>query len=176
MASVPSRPRPAEVVRAACVRWGERDVALRCAAILDGGAPDMDLLGYLSTAPSGVAPTRWPHWFPLWAVRGLLYAWDPSAEPAVVRALGSEAWRVREMAAKVCLVREIGAAGDNLAGLIDDPVPRVRIAAARAVAVVGEAEHAPALQRLADDDVPKCRSAATDALRRLSERLDRDVR
>ncbi|HEX6196671.1 MAG TPA: HEAT repeat domain-containing protein [Jiangellaceae bacterium] len=175
---MPSRPHPSEAVRAACERWGERDVALRCAAMLDGGAPELELLGYLSTAPSGVAPTSgtWPSWFPVWALRGLRYAWDPAAEPAVVRALVSEAWRVREMAAKVCLVREIGAAGDTLAELVDDPVPRVRIAAARAVAVVGESEHAPALQGLARDDDAKCRAAAADALRRLSDRLDRDLR
>lgn len=173
-----NRPHPAEAVRAACERWGERDVALRCADMLTGGDPDPELLGYLSTAPSGAAPT-WglePNWYPVWAVRGLLYAWDPAAEPAVVRALASEAWRVREMAAKVCLVREIGVAGDTLAELIEDPVPRVRIAAARAVAVVGEAEHAPALQGLAQDDDAKCRAAAADALRRLSDRLDRDLR
>jgi HEAT repeat protein len=138
----------------------------------------MDLLGYLSAAPSGVAPVdrSWPSWYPVWALRGLLYAWDPAAEPAVVAALSLDAWRVREMAAKVCLVREIGAAGDVLAELVDDPVPRVRIAAARAVAAVGEAEYAPALRRLVEDVDPACRAAADDALRRLSERLDRDLR
>jgi hypothetical protein len=177
MSDVPSRPRPAEAVRAACARWGERDVALRCAAMLSGGAPDMDLLGYLSAAPSGVAPAdgSWPSWYPVWALRGLLYAWDPAADPAVVVALSSKVWRVREMAAKVSLAREIGSAGDVLAELVDDPVPRVRIAAARAVAAVGEAEHAPALRRLADDVDAACRTAADDALRRLSERLDRDI-
>lgn len=177
MASVPSRPHPSEAVRAACERWGERDVARRCADMLDGGRPDMELLGYLSAAPSGDAPTAgsWPNWYPVWAVRGLLYAWDPSAEPVVVRALASDAWRVREIAAKVCVVREVGVAGDALAELVADSVPRVRIAAARAVSAVGEAEHAPALRRLAEDGDPKCRAAAIDALRRLSERLDRDL-
>lgn len=177
MASVPSRPHPSEAVRVACERWGERDVARRCADMLDGGTPDLELLGYLSAAPSGVAPTAgsWPNWYPVWAARGLLYAWDPSAERVVVRALASGAWRVREMAAKVCLAREIGSAGDALAELIDDAVPRVRIAAARAVSAVGEAEHAPALHRLLADGDAKCRDAAADALRVLSERLDRDL-
>jgi hypothetical protein len=146
--------------------------------MLTGGSPDLELLGYLSTAPSGEAPTggSGPKWYPVWAVRGLLYAWDSSAEQAVVRALVSEAWRVREMAAKVCLAREIGSSGDTLAELLGDPVPRVRIAAARAVAVVGEAEHSPGLQQLAEDDDPECWAAADTALRRLSERLDRDLR
>jgi hypothetical protein len=48
-------------------------------------------------------------------------------------------------------VREIGESADVLAGLLTDPVPRVRAAAGRAVAVVGEAEHAPPLRRLLTD-------------------------
>ena len=53
------------------------------------------------------------YWFRVWGARGLLWAWDDSATPALLAAFGDEAWRVREMAAKV---------------------PRVRAAAQRAVA------------------------------------------
>jgi HEAT repeat protein len=86
--------------------------------------------------------------------RGLCYAWHPAAAPAVVHALGDDAWRVRQRAANVCRVREIGESAEVLAGLLTDPVPRVRAAAARAVAVVGEAEHAPPLRRLLTDADP----------------------
>lgn len=43
----------------------------------------------------------------MWAARSLLYAWDVEAVPAVLGALGDEAWRVREMAAKVVAHRRL---------------------------------------------------------------------
>ncbi len=54
---------------------------------------------------------------------------------ALVRATGDEAWRVREMAARV-IARHRFDALDAVVGLRDDPVPRVRVAANRAVAVL----------------------------------------
>jgi HEAT repeat protein len=48
-------------------------------------------------------------------------------------ALADEHWRVREMAAKVVARHRIGAALDRVAELRDDPVPRVRAAAERAI-------------------------------------------
>ncbi|HEY2578471.1 MAG TPA: hypothetical protein VGI74_19390, partial [Streptosporangiaceae bacterium] len=41
------------------------------------------------------------YWLRVWAMRALLYAWNDSARPWVCDGLGDEAWRVREMAAKV---------------------------------------------------------------------------
>jgi hypothetical protein len=153
-------------------------VARRCASLLRGDPPDeadLQLLGYLAATPSLTAPQHgtWPSWYPVWAARGLRYAWRPAAAPAVVRALGDDAWRVREMAAAVCREREIGEAADVLAGLLADPVPRVRTAAARAVAVVGEVEHAAPLRRLLADTDPQVRAGAARALRDLARRLDR---
>jgi hypothetical protein len=52
---------------------------------------------------------------------------------AIVGATRDPAWRVREMAAKVVARHRIGAALDAVAALRDDPVPRVRAAAGRAV-------------------------------------------
>jgi hypothetical protein len=72
----------------------------------------------------------------VWAVRALLYAWDDTARAAVVHALADEAWRVREMAAKVIARRLLGEALEAVSELRHDPVPRVRQAAERAVTVL----------------------------------------
>lgn len=179
------RLRPAQTVALACQRWGEQQVARRCAELLAAppGESDRELLAYLAAAPSVTTdrapslPLRagWRDWYPAWAARGLRYAWDPAAAPAVVAALAAPQWRVRELAATVCLARELGQAADRLAELLADPVPRVRIAAARAVAALGEAEHAPPLRRLRTDPDPRCRAQAERALRVLAERLDRPL-
>jgi hypothetical protein len=42
-----------------------------------------------------------------------LYVWTDAAASAVVEALTHEAWRVREMAAKVVAAREIGSAANR---------------------------------------------------------------
>jgi hypothetical protein len=76
------------------------------------------------------------YWLRVWGARGLLWAWDDSARPAVRQALGDEHWRVREMAAKVVARHELGDTLPVVADLRDDPVPRVRAAATRAVAVL----------------------------------------
>jgi hypothetical protein len=76
------------------------------------------------------------YWLRVWGARGLLWAWDDSARPAVRQALRDEHWRVREMAAKVVARHELGDTLPVVAGLRDDPVPRVRAAATRAVAVL----------------------------------------
>ena len=66
-------------------------------------------------------------------MRGLLWAWDDVALPELVAAFADPAWRVREMAAKVVARHLLGEALDAVAPLRDDPVPRVRAAAVRAV-------------------------------------------
>jgi len=79
------------------------------------------------------------------------------------------------MAAKVVAAWEVGEAADGLVPLLDDAVPRVRAAAARGLGVVGEGEHAEAVHQVADDPDESVRTAAETALRRLRQRLDRDV-
>jgi HEAT repeat protein len=65
--------------------------------------------------------------------------------------------------------------GDALAGVVADPVLRVRAAAVRALAVVGEFEHVDAIRAwLSDSDRPVC-DAAPAALNRLASGLDRPV-
>ena len=50
------------------------------------------------------------YWLRVWAPRALLYSWDEMARAAVLDALADEAWRVREMAAKVVARRLLGEA------------------------------------------------------------------
>lgn len=76
------------------------------------------------------------YWPRVWAMRGLLYAWDDSATPTVVRAATDEAWRVREMTAKVIARHGLGDAHGAVVGLREDSVPRVRAAAERAVKIL----------------------------------------
>jgi HEAT repeat protein len=74
------------------------------------------------------------YWPRVWAARGLLYVWEDRATPAIVRATADEAWRVREMAAKVIARHRVDDALEAVTGLRDDQVPRVRSAADRAIA------------------------------------------
>jgi HEAT repeat protein len=76
------------------------------------------------------------YWLRVWAARALLYAWDERARAAVLAALADESWRVREMAVKVIARRRLGEALADVAELRDDPVPRVRLAAARATMIL----------------------------------------
>jgi HEAT repeat protein len=76
------------------------------------------------------------YWLRVWGARGLLWNWDPRAVPSVRAAMGDEAWRVREMAAKVIARHRIDDLQPELAALLRDPVPRVRSAASRALALL----------------------------------------
>jgi hypothetical protein len=177
--TVPVTASPPDRVRWGCDRWGEAELVRSCAAILRGGpTPDGDLLRCLGGMSAQTMTERGldlVYWPAVWAARTLLYAWREEAAPAVVVALGNPAWRVREMAARVCALREVGAAADPLATLLADPVPRVRAAAARALGKVGEAEHAAGLRALAADEDPTVRGRGDQALRQLAERLDRPI-
>lgn len=79
------------------------------------------------------------YWLRVWGARGLLWAWSDSAVDAVMTALNDEAWRVREMASKVVARHRLGDALPTVAELRDDPVPRVRNAATRAIAQLTKA-------------------------------------
>jgi hypothetical protein len=76
------------------------------------------------------------YWLRVWGARGLLWVWDDSALGALRVALADEAWRVREMAVKVVARHRVGDLLSTVAGLQDDPVPRVQTAANRAVTVL----------------------------------------
>jgi HEAT repeats len=132
---------PRESVESECARRGRDAVVRGCIEILEGPAGDESLVVALGgPAAQQVIDGReggltgyWPR---VWAARGLLYVWDDTAAPAVIRATNDEAWRVREMAAKVIARHEVGDGLDAMIQLSRDPRARVRAAAERAVQVL----------------------------------------
>jgi hypothetical protein len=138
-------PTPRENVAAECARHGERDVVARCLKLIDRGDTDDAFLIAISCGAArqileGREGGRTGYWPRVWGARALLYAWDMAAEPAIVRATGDAHWRVREMAAKVIARRLVGDGLEAVAGLCDDPLPRVRAAAERALVALTAAE------------------------------------
>jgi len=139
---------PQERIAAECASGGGGRAALiaGCVALLDGRPDDVDdrliallggnAAGHVLDGGEGGRSGYWPR---VWAARGLLHAWDDAAAQAdaataaIIGALGDRAWRVREMAAKLVAAHRVGEALDTLIALRDDPVPRVRAAADRAV-------------------------------------------
>ncbi len=185
---------PAEQVALAVRRWGTEWVVRVCAetlavepdSVVDGdplalaamltGRTRVDQADLEETRAwiAGGKPPGHRYWPRVWACRALLYTWDDFAGPAVVAALDDDHWRVREMAGKVITKREVPDAADTLMILVEsDPVPRVRAAACRALAVVGEGEHLPALTEAIADPERLVAAAAERALDRIQDRLDR---
>jgi hypothetical protein len=128
---------PKESIRAEARRRGRQAVAFRCTEVLAGRGIDAEFLFVLAGPASrpvldgrGGGPEG--YWPKVWALRGLLYAWDEAAQASVMAATADDSWRVREMAAKVIKAHEIDDALEVLSTLVDDPVPRVRTAAERA--------------------------------------------
>ncbi len=152
-----------------------------CAALLRGAAPDdpgaphLDWLGGASSRSRGSKALDLDYWPRVWAARGLLHVYRAQGAPAVVDGLTDESWRVRELCAKVARAHEVGAAAAALLACCADEVSRVRAAAVRALALVGEAEDAEAVRDCMDDPEPAVRAAAEKALRDMSRRLDRDL-
>lgn len=129
-----------ERIRTQVARESEQTVALRAAALLQGGYEGESFLlvvggehadGILKGAPS----LYWPE---LWGARALLYVWDEKAADAVLAGLANPAWRVREMCARVCTERVLGGQR-KLTRLTTDENPRVRAAGARALAAIAAA-------------------------------------
>jgi hypothetical protein len=135
-------PPPRTRVLAECERRGRDAFVGGCGALLSGAGDDdvplIVVLGgpgaswALDPAEGGPGSSRW-YWVRVWAARGLLWAWEDSAASTIVAALDDPAWRVREMAAKVVARHLVGDALARVTVLRDDPVPRVRAAAHRAV-------------------------------------------
>jgi hypothetical protein len=174
---------PRELVNEAVDDYGIHPVIDMCLALLDGNT-DYDRLplplSYLGGGQAVSALNRDPRlaargqdfWPRVWGARGLRYVWLPYAEPGVVAALPDPAWRVQEMAAKVVAQRELTSAADALVPLLTGETTRVRVAAIRAMGLVGEYEHAELLDRL-DASETTVRIALGGARRRLRLRLAR---
>ncbi|UYM05128.1 HEAT repeat domain-containing protein [Solicola gregarius] len=129
---------PRQSILAECRLRGPDAVVAGCVAILDRAEVDADLVRALAgPAAEGVLAGReggpngyWPR---VWAVRGLLHVYDAGATPSIVTATEDDAWRVREMAAKVVARHRVADAFDAMVVLRDDRVARVRRAAERAL-------------------------------------------
>lgn len=163
---------PREAVEKACREAGEQQVALWCAELITDPSWEHPVMEWLGPR---VRDGYHEYWLRVWGARGLLYAWSPRAAPAVVSGLDDPAWRVREMCGKVARLREVGEAAEPLARLTKDEVVRVRLAAVKALAVVGEGEHADVLHDACGDPDMKVRDAARSALVTLSRRLERPL-
>lgn len=129
---------PRQSIEAECSRRGRKAVVRGCITLLRGHIADDDLVLALGgPAAQGVLEGReggrdgyWPR---VWAARGLLHAWDGEAVDVIVEAAGDASWRVREMAANVVAKHRLDAAFETVLQMRDDPVPRVRAAAQRAL-------------------------------------------
>ena len=134
---------PRQSVEAQCRRRGTKSVVANCIVILgDGEADEETLLALAGPHAEAVLQGReggldgyWPR---VWAMRGLLYAWNDTAVPSVIAGAMDEHWRVREMSAKVVARHQVADAVDAMAELLRDSVPRVRSAAERALARLAE--------------------------------------
>ena len=124
-----SRLTPRQSVAAECQRRGAAGVVSGCIDLLEAREADDALV--LALGGEGGKQGHWPR---VWAARGLLYVWEDRAAPAIVRATADEAWRVREMAAKVIARHQVDDALEAVTGLRTDQVARVRSAADRAIA------------------------------------------
>jgi hypothetical protein len=138
---MPARTTPRQNIQAECERRGRDAVVAGCIGLLDGHSADEALIialggeaaGYVVSGGEGGPGGYWPR---VWAARGLLHAWSDAATVAIIRAASDDAWRVREMAAKVIARHRVGDALDAAVALTNDHVPRVRAAASRAVMIL----------------------------------------
>lgn len=138
VAHMPRDGTPRQRIEWACDAWGREAVISGCVDLIEGRDADPDLVFLLGGGPAswalgGNGPPGPSYWLRVWGARGLLWAWDDSATPALIAALGDESWRVREMAAKVAARHRVDAALDAVAELQQDSVARVRRSADRAV-------------------------------------------
>jgi hypothetical protein len=170
--AVPIDDSPAARIAHAVKALGEAEVIERATALLGGLNAGEEFLLYAGGRHAqglldGAPPLYWPE---LWGARVFLYVWNDSASYAVRAGLGNQAWRVREMCAKVVAERLI-ACPDQLAEIATDEVARVRAQAARALGVVGTAEHRGILKPLLKDPDIDVRRQAGAALQALTERV-----
>ena len=161
-----------ERIAAAVAHYGEQTVALNALSLLRGENAGKDFLLYAGGRHGlGIlegAPTL--YWPALWGARTLLHVWDDSATSDVIAGLNDQAWRVREMCARVVLLRDLPAVPE-LVRLTTDQNARVRAAALRALAAQGTAEHQAIIARRFSDPDKSVRPVAQQARDTLAARL-----
>jgi HEAT repeat protein len=174
----------AELIVELSERLGPDEFTARCTALLEGAPREehLEVLPWLtghdwSEGEAVRDAASWKdHWLRTWGARGLLHVWDERASDAVVAGLADEEWRPAEMCLKVVAAHDVAGAGDGAAALADHPLPRVRAAAARALAVAGDTEHVGVVTELLDDPDASVRRAAARAMERMRARLDLPAR
>jgi hypothetical protein len=170
--TVPLDDSPAKRIAEAVTLFGEQVVAERAASLLMGGNEGDEFLLWVGGRHAqgvldGAPPLYWPE---VWGARALTFAWVDSAASAVHRGLGDQAWRVREMCARVVYVRKLPET-DALLALLGDEVARVRSAAARALGeITDEATAKGPLTALLQDAETEVRRSAHDAMVRIQKR------
>jgi HEAT repeat protein len=112
------------------------------------------------------------YWVRTWGARGLLHCWSDAATDAVVAGLRDEHYRPAEMCLKVSAKHDVAGSGPGAVALTAHDLPRVRAAAARALAVVGDTEHATVVAGLMNDPEEQVRAAAGRAYEQMARRLD----
>ena len=156
----------------AVTRFGEAGLVTKVIGLLDGRNEGDDVLLYVGGRHAqgvldGAPALYWPE---LWGARALLHVWDDSATPAILRGTTNQAWRVREMSLRVCAERHLGDES-QISRLATDDNPRVRAAAARALAAIGTTASEEIIGRLLRDPQKDVRRAAGESLAALKERL-----
>lgn len=118
----------------------------------------------------------WPdYWLRTWGARGLLHVWDDSATDSIVKGLADEHWRPAEMCLKVAARHEVAGAGDGAAALLTHELPRVRVQALRALALVGDTSHIEQVVAATHDVFPEVSRQAVRTFEQMSKRLDADL-
>jgi hypothetical protein len=128
-------------IAAEVVRRGRLEFVAGCTAILDGTDLCGDLILVLGgrhaeavlAGSEGGPEGYWPR---VWATRGFLHCYDPTANVVLKAALQDQAWRVREMALKVVARYAVDELFEDALQLRTDEVQRVRIAAERTVRIM----------------------------------------
>jgi HEAT repeat protein len=125
-------------VELACRKHGAFAVADACMRLLAGAEIDPVMRAVFGDqhSPKWLESDVNQYWLRVWGARGLLWNWDSRAVDAVRTALSDEAWRVREMALKVIARHRVDDLQPLVTELVDDPVPRVRAAASRALTLL----------------------------------------
>lgn len=169
---IPVEAPPAERIASAVSRFGEDEVVKRSIALLAGFNVGEDFLLYVGGTHAqgildGAPPLYWPE---VWGARALLSVWSDDALGAVKAGLTNQAWRVREMSARVVATRSLELA-DDIRPLLTDDNPRVRAGAARALGEVGVAQDAELIAKLFRDGEIDVRRAAEHGSKRLAARL-----
>jgi hypothetical protein len=137
---------PRQSIELECARRGRDALIDGCIALLEGRDSEVDDGLVMALAGptghrvlTGESRADGAMWKRVWGTRGLLWAWEPRATAALDIGLADEAWRVREMAAKVARRHLVGDLIPRLVALQNDPVKRVRLVANDAVRQITDA-------------------------------------